>query len=243
MGTADGREQAPEPRLGPDDQAWFTSRVRLQAFSDGVIAIAITLTVLSIDVPTGLSSANVGHAIAGLLPDVLTYLLSFAVVGLFWLGHHVIVDRVIRVDRSLLTLNLGFLATISLVPVVTELTNRGSLTSLAVVCYATVMAVAATSELAMWVHADRAGLVDEAVTRDERSDRLFRLHGGRGLRALDPDRVRLADRGRAVLDRDPVAPAVPSDQAPTPVPRAELTASIRSPAASAEGARPGSESS
>jgi uncharacterized membrane protein len=139
------------------------------------MAIAITLSVLSIDVPTGVSSAKVGHAVAGLIPDVLTYLLSFAVVGLFWLGHHAIVERITRVDRSLLTLNLCFLAAISLVPVVTELMNRDALSGLTVVCYATVMALAATSELAMWVHADRAGLVDEAVTREQRLDRLARL--------------------------------------------------------------------
>ena len=175
MGTPDGREREPEPGPEPGGRAWFTSRLRLQAFSDGVMAIAITLSVLSIDVPTGLSSANVGHAIAGLIPDVLTYLLSFAVVGLFWLGHHAIVDRVTRVDRTLLMLNLCFLAFISLVPVVTELMNREALSGLTVVCYATVMALAAASELAMWLHADRAGLVDEAVTRDERSYRLFRL--------------------------------------------------------------------
>jgi uncharacterized membrane protein len=106
---------------------------------------------------------------------VLTYLLSFAVVGLFWLGHHAIIDRVARVDRSLLTLNLCFLASISLVPVVTELMNRDAVSGLTVVCYATVMALAGASELAMWLHADRAGLVDEAVTREERTYRLYRL--------------------------------------------------------------------
>jgi uncharacterized membrane protein len=175
MGTPDGREREPEPGPEPGDWARFTSRVRLQAFSDGVMAIAITLSVLSIEVPTGVSSAGVGHAIAGLIPDVLTYLLSFAVVGLFWLGHHAIIDRVARVDRALLTLNLCFLAAISLVPVVTELMNRDAVSGLTVVSYATVMALAAASELAMWVHADRAGLVDEAVTREERSYRLYRL--------------------------------------------------------------------
>jgi uncharacterized membrane protein len=88
---------------------------------------------------------------------------------------HVIVDRVARVDRTLLTLNLCFLAFISLVPIVTELMNRYSSSSPAVVTYSIVMVLAATSELAMWVHADRRGLVDADVTAAERRDRLTRL--------------------------------------------------------------------
>jgi uncharacterized membrane protein len=107
--------------------------------------------------------------------DVLTYLLSFAVIGVFWMGHHVIVDRVARVARTLLTLNLCFLAAISLVPLVTELMNKYSSSSPAVVTYAIVLMLAATSELAMRVHADRRGLVAAEVTRAERRSRLARL--------------------------------------------------------------------
>jgi uncharacterized membrane protein len=175
MRIPDESRPLPESRSESALGARLTSRGRLEAFSDGVMAIAITLTVLSIDVPAGLPAARVGPAIVRLIPDVLTYLLSFAVVGVFWMGHHVIVDRLARVDRTMLTLNLCFLACISLVPVVTELMNRDSSSSLAVVSYATVMVLAASSELAMWVHADRAGLLDEAVTRTERSHPLVRM--------------------------------------------------------------------
>jgi uncharacterized membrane protein len=175
MRIPDESEPRPESGSGSPRAARLTSRVRLEAFSDGVMAIAITLTVLSIGIPTGVPPARVGSTIVGLIPDVLTYLLSFAVVGVFWMGHHVIVDRVARVDRLLLTLNLCFLAFISLVPVVTELINRYGGSSPAVASYAIVMMLAATSELAMWVHADRAGLVEEPVTRAERSNRLARL--------------------------------------------------------------------
>lgn len=71
-----------------DPTAQLTSRTRLETLSDGVIAISITLTVLSIGVPHGLPRSRVGSAIVDLIPDLLTCLLSFAVIGLFWMSHH-----------------------------------------------------------------------------------------------------------------------------------------------------------
>jgi uncharacterized membrane protein len=152
----------------------LTSRSRLEAFSDGVIAIAITLTVLSINFPRGLPQSQVAAAIYHLIPDVLTYLLSFAVIGLFWMSHHFALDRIERVDRNLILLNLAFLAAISLMPLVTGLLNEyGS--SPAVMTYATVMTLASASVLAMWLHADRAGLVSDRTGPAERRERTSRL--------------------------------------------------------------------
>ena len=157
-----------------DPSRQLTSRSRLESFSDGVIAISITLTVLSIDIPHGLPDSRVGSAILDLIPDVLTYLLSFAVIGMFWMSHHFAIDRIERVDRRIILLNLGFLACISLMPLVTRLLNEYA-TSPSVITYATVMTLASLSELAIWLHADRNGLVADTVTDDERAARRSRL--------------------------------------------------------------------
>lgn len=152
----------------------LTSRSRLEAFSDGVIAIAITLTVLSIDFPRGLPRSQVAAAIVHLIPDVLTYLLSFAVIGLFWMSHHYAMDRIERVDRTLILLNLAFLAAISLMPLVTGLMNEYG-NSPAVMAYATVMTLASASVLTMWLHAERGGLVSDRASPAERRERTSRL--------------------------------------------------------------------
>jgi uncharacterized membrane protein len=152
----------------------LTSRSRLETFSDGVIAIAITLTVLSIEVPRGLPKSQVAGAIYHLIPGVLTYLLSFAVIGLFWMSHHFALDRIERIDRRLILLNLAFLAAISLMPLVSGLLDEYP-NSPAVMAYATVMTLASLSVLAMWLHAERAGLVSDRAAAAERRERTWRL--------------------------------------------------------------------
>jgi uncharacterized membrane protein len=163
-----------------DPKRQLTSRTRLETFSDGVIAISITLTVLSIQVPHGLPNSRVGSAILHLIPDVSTYLLSFVVIGAFWMSHHFALDRIERVDRRIMLLNLGFLAAISLVPLVTSLLSQYSV-SVSVMTYASVMTVAALSELAIWLHAEHHGLLTETVTDQERAESRSRLLTATGI--------------------------------------------------------------
>jgi uncharacterized membrane protein len=163
-----------------DAKGQLTSRTRLETFSDGVIAISITLTVLSIQVPHGLPNSRVGSAILHLIPDVSTYLLSFAVIGAFWMSHHFALDRIERVDRRIMLLNLGFLAAISLVPLVTSLLSQYSV-SVSVMTYASVMTVAALSELAIWLHAEHHGLLADTVTDQERAESRSRLLTATGI--------------------------------------------------------------
>lgn len=90
---------------------------RVAAFSDGIFAIAMTLLVLSIDVPRGLrTSAQIGHALRSEIPAVLTYALSFAVIGRYWIGHHRFLREVTRVTDGFLGLNLLLLGLIALIP-------------------------------------------------------------------------------------------------------------------------------
>jgi uncharacterized membrane protein len=90
-------------------------RSRLEAFSDGVIAIIITVMVLELKVPHGQSVA----VLAPVLPVFLTYVLSFVYLGIYWTNHHHLVHTVQQVTGPMLWANLHLLFWLSLVPFTT----------------------------------------------------------------------------------------------------------------------------
>jgi uncharacterized membrane protein len=91
------------------------TKARLEAFSDGVFAIIITIMVLELKVPHGADLA----ALRPLLPVFLTYLLSFAFVGIYWVNHHHLLHATSGVDGRILWANLHLLFWLSLFPFVT----------------------------------------------------------------------------------------------------------------------------
>jgi uncharacterized membrane protein len=95
------------------------STSRLEAFSDGVFAVAITLLVLGLSV-----SARPGH-LAGALghewPHYATYVVSFLTIGIIWMNHHAQFDRIDHADRTLMVLNLVLLMFVTLIPFPTGL--------------------------------------------------------------------------------------------------------------------------
>jgi len=88
---------------------------RLEAFSDGVIAILITIMVLELRVPHGTDL----HALRELLPVFLTYILSFIFIGIYWNNHHHMLQATRRINGRILWANLHLLFWLSLVPFVT----------------------------------------------------------------------------------------------------------------------------
>ena len=97
---------------------------RMLAFSDAVMAVAITLLVLDLKLPGNVSDAELGHALHASLPNLAAYALSFVVIGLLWIGHHQQFSQIRRVDGVLIWLNLFFLLTIALIPFVTSLLSE-----------------------------------------------------------------------------------------------------------------------
>ena len=91
------------------------SKGRLEAFTDGVIAILITIMVLDLKVPAGTDA----RALAPLFPVFLTYVLSFVFLGIYWNNHHHMLQATTRVDGRVLWANLHLLFWLSLVPFVT----------------------------------------------------------------------------------------------------------------------------
>ena len=96
--------------------AYQPSPSRLEAFSDGVIAVIITIMVLDFKVPKEPGMAG----LLTVLPTLLVYLLSFVFVGIYWINHHHTVDRLEDVDPLILWANLDLLFWLSLIPFVTS---------------------------------------------------------------------------------------------------------------------------
>lgn len=88
--------------------------VRLEAFSDGVFAIAITLLVLEIRLPD--THAPLSELLGGLWPSYLAYVLSFTTIGIMWANHHAIFRLIGRASHGLIVANLFLLMTISFLP-------------------------------------------------------------------------------------------------------------------------------
>ncbi len=97
------------------------SKGRLEAFSDGVIAIAITLLVLDIHVPSPGRHGGLAHALGAEWPSYASYATSFLTIGIIWVNHHAAFGRLRRVNHTVLFLNLVLLLFIGLLPFTTAL--------------------------------------------------------------------------------------------------------------------------
>ncbi|WP_425146213.1 TMEM175 family protein [Deinococcus sp.] len=122
--------------------SFFKGPNRLEAFSDGVFAIALTLLILEIKAPNigehG-TSADLWRGLANLWPSYLAYLLAFFTVLVSWIGHHIITSQVRQVDWPLLLTNGFFLLTVSFLPFPTSIVAehlRGESGTAATVVYA-----------------------------------------------------------------------------------------------------------
>jgi uncharacterized membrane protein len=93
---------------------------RMEAFSDGVFAIAITLLVLEIHVPEP-GSGQLGHELAAQWPSYAAFAISFLTIGIIWINHHAMVRRLRVADHSILIWNLLLLMTVSILPFTTAL--------------------------------------------------------------------------------------------------------------------------
>lgn len=117
------------------------SKSRLEAFSDGVIAILITIMVLELRPPEGASLS----ALRPLLPVFLSYLLSFIYVGIYWNNHHHLFQVVERVDGRVLWANLHLLFWLSLIPFATAWLDEAGLTPWPAAFYGMVLLMAAVA--------------------------------------------------------------------------------------------------
>jgi len=142
---------------------------RTEAFSDGVFAIAATLLVLELEVPH-VEPGGLAGALLERWPSYATYVVSFLTIGIIWVNHHAVMERIRVVNRPLLFNNLLFLMAVAAIPFPTALLadylREGHDERLAAAVYGGTMAVMGVTFGATWAYAVLSGLLDENVDPD-----------------------------------------------------------------------------
>lgn len=134
------------------------NKTRLEAFSDGVIAIIITIMVLELRPP----ASSTLHDAAAVIPSWLRYALSFIYVGIYWVNHHAMLDRVRSVDWAALWANLHLLFWMSLIPFVTAWAGEHPMASVPVALYGVVLLMCSISFMLLSWRLGTLGGVDHA---------------------------------------------------------------------------------
>ncbi len=157
-----------KPPPGPLRRGLATGR--LEAFSDGVFAIAITLLVLNIAVSAG-AGAHLLRSVADLWPSYLGYVVSVSTIGAMWLGHNAITEYLERTDAGFVRLNLLLLLVIAFLPFPTrllaEFIGKDSPERVAVTIYGLSFLLASTLLLVLWRYAVRYQLVRPDAANEE----------------------------------------------------------------------------
>jgi uncharacterized membrane protein len=157
------------------------NKTRVEAFSDGIFAIAITLLVLTIAQPG--NYAHLERDLANAWPEFAAYVVSFAIIGIMWLNHHAVFTRLERVDRALIYLNFLLLMTIAFLPYPTgvfgEALRQGQGTRTAAVFYSATMAVNGYAWSALWLYASvRRRLLSPDFPEEQRTGATIAFTGG-----------------------------------------------------------------
>jgi uncharacterized membrane protein len=156
------------------------SKARLEAFSDGVIAIAITLLILEIKVPEG-AGQDLPRRLAEQWPSYASYVVSFFVIGVIWLNHHALFAHLARADRKLMALNLVLLFTIATIPwptslLATYMREGGDSERLAALIYSGTMLAMGVAFGSLWRYAARdRRLLGSDLTDEEIRSRTLRF--------------------------------------------------------------------
>ncbi len=134
------------------------------ALTDGVFAIVLTLLVLDLRAPQAASNAQLLGRLRELIPSLIAFVISFAVVGVFWYGHHMESHWIRRSDRIHLGITLMLLLTICFVPFSAALLGRNQQLPLAATVYGANLCLAGMMRYAHWVYATNGRrLVDPAI--------------------------------------------------------------------------------
>jgi len=165
----------------PSAREQTSDKSRLETFSDGVMAIAITLLVLDVRVPHPGSGQSLGHALAHQWPSYAAYATSFLVIGIIWVNHHQMFKLFAKTNYPFLMVNVLFLMVLSFIPFPTALVAdalqvREGLRTATLMYGGTMFGMAVMFNV-VWLYAakDRRLLVgsvsDEAIARGTRSYR------------------------------------------------------------------------
>ena len=166
-----------------DGDTELTDTTRIETFSDGVFAIAITLLVLELHVPELAHGEGLWSALLDEWPQFGAYLTSFAILGIMWINHHSMFRLIQRSDRGLMFLNLNLLLWTALLPFPTVLLAQFLLADtsdahVAAAVYSTNLTLAAIAFSLMWAHVLRAHLVEHDMSRAQQRRAVLRFSAG-----------------------------------------------------------------
>jgi uncharacterized membrane protein len=154
-------------RLRRDAHEHDEGTARIEAFSDGVFAIAITLLIIEIGVPVLTSDESLTDALLDLWPDYFAYILSFITIGIYWANHNSFFRLFVRTDHYFLLINVFFLMCIAFLPfptaVLGEYLDDADQQQTAVVFYAFGLLLPAFAWSCIWWYGLLDHLIDEAL--------------------------------------------------------------------------------
>jgi uncharacterized membrane protein len=142
---------------------------RVMTFSDGLFAIAMTLLVVGIEVPTIPETDSVSEladALGDLSGSFISFFISFAVIGRYWLAHHQSFSQLARIDMGLITLNLVYLLFIAFLPFPTALLGNFFGNPLSIAIYAVAVAAVSGMEVVMFRYSRNNGLLKRELPDD-----------------------------------------------------------------------------
>jgi len=118
-----------------------SKKQRLEGFSDGVMAIAITLLALEIKVPILISSDIVGslHELIPLLPTIITFVISFLAIAIFWVNHHQLTQHLQIMGKRIVWANMLFLLFQTLIPFATRVLAENPSNALSIMTYSAIL--------------------------------------------------------------------------------------------------------
>jgi uncharacterized membrane protein len=140
---------------------------RVLAFSDGLFAIAMTLLVVGIGTPTLQDPNDQGELLGelgDLVPEMISFFLTFAVIGRYWVAHHQFFARLRAVDGGLIGINLVYLAFVAFLPFPTGLLGNYFDNPISVALYALAVAAVSGLEVALFARAYRSSLLRRRIT-------------------------------------------------------------------------------
>ena len=163
-------------RFSIREGAWIRGEkntTRIITFSDAVFAIAITILILQIEIPTSANNNQLIDDVIDLWPLLFSYLISFVVIGRYWFNHLHLSNYLKRVDRKWTMINLGFLLCITFIPFPTELYGTHPEKGFALALYTISISAAALLGGWLWLYAYKHA--DDLVYKDV--DRRLLLYG------------------------------------------------------------------
>lgn len=124
---------------------------RLEMFSDGVFAIVITILILNIHLPDNTTTQHLGEALRALFPNILAYVISFILIGLYWIGHHTSFHQIQKVNGVFLWMNMLLLLLVSFMPFPASLLGKYPLEPVPLMIYGiNLMSANAVAFLMTW---------------------------------------------------------------------------------------------